>query len=304
MRSDGTLDALPGTFTSLLRTQVLGPPGKLELLKMLARPARMATTVTPGTSVQQWINGTSRRSDVRAVLALLARISTYCGDLDALDAAAGAAQMVQAFTHGVVYLDDGWQQLVDELQQLAAAHDITLHTRAKVTVIEPSSDGVTVRTAHGAMAADAVVLAFQADHRDVDTMVRGASRAARRWATDERPVHSDHARRRALAPAGTRPAHHVRPRRADVSVHTPYAHLAHGDGGGEVAHLLWYGEADVDALARLEWLLDRAQPGWHEQVADWRHGERLVVTHDRPQPGTDPGDRPAGPRRARGVRGR
>ena len=215
MRSDGTLDALPGTFTSLLRTQVLGPPGKLELLKMLARPARMATTVTPGTSVQQWIDGTSRRSDVRAVLALLARISTYCGDLDALDAAAGVAQMVQAFTHGVVYLDDGWQQLVDELQQLAAARDITLHTRAKVTGIEPSSDGVTVRTAHGALAADAVVLA-SGGPRDVDTMVRGASGGCASMGRRRAPGRRDHARRRALAPAGTRPAHHVRPRRADV----------------------------------------------------------------------------------------
>ena len=215
LRSDGTLDALPGTFTSLLRTQVLGPPGKLELLKMLARPARMATTVTPGTSVQQWIDGTSRRSDVRAVLALLARISTYCGDLDVLDAAAGVAQMVQAFTHGVVYLDDGWQQLVDELQQLAAARDITLHTRAKVTVIEPSSDGVTVRTAHGAMAADAVVLAVRRTARRRHHGARG-ERGCASMGRRRAPGRRDHARRRALAPAGTRPAHHVRPRRADV----------------------------------------------------------------------------------------
>ena len=292
LRSDGTLDALPGTFTSLVRTHLLGPPGKLELLKILARPAHMATTLTPGTSVQQWIDGTSRRSDVRAVLALLARISTYCGDLDALDAAAGVAQMVQAFTHGVVYLDDGWQQLVDELQQLAAAHDITLHTRAKVAGIEACADGVTVRTAHGTLAADAVVLA-SGGPRDVDTMVRGASAAARRWAADERPVvattldvalwHLPVPDRR-ITCGLDEPTY--------FSVHTPYAHLAHGDGGGEVAHLLWYGEAEVDALARLEWLLDRAQPGWHEQVADWRHGERLVVAHGRPLPGRGLDGRP------------
>ena len=155
LRSDGTLDALPGTFTSLLRTRVLGAAGKLELLKVLARPARMATTVTPGTSLQQWIDGTSRRTDVRAVVAVLGRISTYCGDLDALDAAAGVAQMVQAFTHGVVYLDDGWQQLVDELQQLAA---VTRHHPPPRGPRSPGSnsraDGVTVRTAQGALAAD------------------------------------------------------------------------------------------------------------------------------------------------------
>jgi phytoene dehydrogenase-like protein len=290
LRRDGTLDALPGSFTSLLRTRVLGAPGKLEVLKVLARPARMATTVTPGTSLQQWIDGSSRRTDVRAVLALLGRISTYCGDLDALDAAAGVAQMVQAFTHGVVYLDDGWQQLVDELQQRALARDITVHTRAKVGAIEPCADGVTVRTAQGDLAADAVVLA-SGGPRDVDTMVHGASAAARRWAAEERPVVAttlDVALRTLPVPERRITCGLDEP--TYFSVHTPYAHLAHGEGG-EVAHLLWYGEADVDPLARLEWLLDQAQPGWHEQVADWRHGQRLVVAHGRPLPG-------------RGLRGR
>ncbi|HEX4531677.1 MAG TPA: FAD-dependent oxidoreductase [Acidimicrobiia bacterium] len=291
LRTDGTLDELPGTFTTLLRTRVLGVPGKLQLLQALARPARMATTVTPGTSVQQWIDGTTRRTDVRSVLALLGRISNYCGDLDALDAAAGVAQMVQAFTHGVVYLDDGWQQLVDELRQLAAARDITVHTRAKVAGIEPHADGVTVRSAQGVLTADAVVLA-SGGPRDVDTLVRGASAAVHRWAADERPVVAttlDVALRTLPVPDRRITCGLDEP--TYFSVHTPYAHLAHGDAGGEVAHLLWYGEADVDPLARLEWLLDRAQPGWHEQVVDWRHGRRLVVAHGRPLPG-------------RGLRGR
>jgi phytoene dehydrogenase-like protein len=292
LRSDGTLDALPGSFTTLLRTRVLGVPGKLELLKVMARPARMATTVTPGTSLQQWIDGTTRRTDVRAVLALLGRISNYCGDLDALDAAAGVAQMVQAFTHGVVYLDDGWQQLVDELRQLGAGRDITVHTRAKVAGIEPHADGVTVRTAQGVLTADAVVLA-SGGPRDVDTLVRGASAAARRWAADERPVVAttlDVALRTLPVPDRRITCGLDEP--TYFSVHTPYAHLAHGDEGGEVAHLLWYGEADVDPLARLEWLLDRAQPGWHEHLIDWRHGQRLVVTHGRPLPGCGLGGRP------------
>jgi phytoene dehydrogenase-like protein len=292
LRSDGTLDELPGTFTSLLRTRVLGVPGKLELLKVLARPARMATTVTPGTSLQQWIDGTTRRTDVRAVLALLGRISNYCGDLDALDAAAGVAQMVQAFTHGVVYLDDGWQQLVDELRQLAAARDITVHTRAKVAGIEPRADGVTVRTAQGVLTTDAVVLG-SGGPRDVDTLVRGASAAVRRWAADERPVVAttlDVALRTLPVPDRRITCGLDEP--TYFSVHTPYAHLAHGDGGGEVAHLLWYGEADVDPLARLEWLLDQAQPGWHEHVVDWRHGQRLVVAHGRPLPGRGLSGRP------------
>ena len=131
--------------------------------------------------------------------------------------------------------------------------------------------------------------------RDVDAIVRGASAAVRRWATDERPVVAttlDVALRTLPVPDRRITCGLDEP--TYFSVHTPYAHLAHGDAGGEVAHLLWYGDADadVDPLARLEWLLDRAQPGWHEQLADWRHGQRLVVAHGRPLPGRGLGGRP------------
>jgi len=289
---DGTLHALPGSFAGLLRTRVLGGLGKLEVVRTLARPERMCDTVSRGTSVQEWIDARSRRADVRAVLGLLARISTYCGDLDALDAAAGVAQMVQAFTHGVVYLDDGWQQLVDQLQELAPARRVTVRTTAKVDAIQVAADDVVVRTADRCeVAADAVVLA-SGGPRDADVMLDGASAAVHRWSTDERPVVAttlDIALRalpvpeRRIACGLDEPTY--------FSVHTPYARLAHGDAG-EVAHLLWYGEADGDPRAGLEWLLDRVQPGWHAQLADWRHGRRLVVAHGRPLPGRGLAGRP------------
>jgi phytoene dehydrogenase-like protein len=289
IRADGTLSAMPGTFASLLRTRMLSAGGKLELVQLLVRPARMATTVRPGTSLQQWIDAASRRADVRAVLAVLGRIATYCGDADHLDAAAAVAQMVQAFSQGVVYLDDGWQQLVDGLRQTARARGVTVHTRAKVRAVETRAHGVTVRTSDADLDADAVVLA-SGGPCDVDAMVHSASAIAHRWATEERPVvvtTLDVALRSLPVPD----------RRITVgldeptyfSVHTPYARLA---DAGEVVHLIWYGESTGDPLVRLEWLLDRVQPGWQQQLADWRHGQRLVVAHGRPLPGRGLAGRP------------
>ena len=42
----------------------------------------------------------------------------------------------------------------------------------------------------------------------------------------------------------------------------------------------------------LEALLDRAQPGWRDEVVDLRSGRRLVVTHGRPLPGRGFAGRP------------
>ena len=159
LRADGTLVALPGTARSLLSTRMLAPRAKFEVARILGRPHRLAGSVTPGTSMQEWIDARSRHRDVRTLLALLSRVATYCGDLGALDARAGVAQVVQAMTHGVVYLDDGWQQLVDAMQNTARAQGVTMHTRAKADAIDRRGDGFTVRTASGDLDADTVVFA-------------------------------------------------------------------------------------------------------------------------------------------------
>jgi phytoene dehydrogenase-like protein len=290
LRRDGTLAALPGTAATLLRTRLLGPAGKLEIARVLARPARLTRSVAPATSMQEWIDSRSRRAGVRSILALFARVATYCGDLDALDAAAGVAQLAQAATHGVVYLDDGWQQLVDGLQELARSRDVTVHPRAKVHAIDGRDDGVIVRTADGDLTADAVVLAAGGP-RDADAMLHGASAAVARWARDERPVVAStlDIALRAL-PVPTRRITFGLDEPLYLSVHTPYARLA--PHGGELAHLLWYGDATGEPRDRFEWLLDRAQPGWRDQVVDERYGHRLVVAHGRPQPGVGLGGRP------------
>ena len=133
-----------------------------------------------------------------------------------------------------------------------------------------------------------------ADPRDVDTMVRGASAAARRWATDERPVVATTLDVALWHPAGTRPAHHVRPRRADVLL-GPHARTRISLTVMEAAR-----SRTSSGTARpmstpspgSSGCSIGSQPGWHEQVADWRHGERLVVAHGRPLPGRGLGGRP------------
>ena len=75
-----------------------------------------------------------------------------------------------------------------------------------------------------------------------------------------------------------------------LSVHTPFADLA--PRGGEVVHLLWYGESTNDTRAVLEAVLDRAQPGWRDRVRVERYTRRLVVAHGRPEPARGTAGRP------------
>jgi phytoene dehydrogenase-like protein len=310
VRADGRFGVLPGSLTSLVRSPLLAPRAKLELASVLARPERLPASVPPGASMQQWIDGRMHHPDARALVALLSRVATYCGDLDRLDAAAGVAQVVQAMTHGVVYLDRGWQQLVDALRTTAAGAGVTISTGAKVDAVESRdagsvperhagsvperSAGVTVRTHAGDVEADAVVLALGGP-ADAAAMLHGASEAVARWARDQQPVYASalDVALRALPVPSRRITFGV-DEPTYLSVHTPYAQLA--PHGGEVVHLLRYGDPDDtghDPRGRLEALFDRAQPGWREQVVAERYGRRLVVAHGRPLPGRGLAGRPA-----------
>jgi phytoene dehydrogenase-like protein len=291
LRGDGTLAPLPATARALVTSPLLHARGKLQMASILARAKHLADTAEPGTSVQQWIDRRSNDVAVRALLRLLLRTATYCDELDRLDAAAGLQQLAQVVAHGVVYLDGGFQQLVDSLQAVADARGVVTQTTAKVDAIEARDGGFVVRTPQGDLDADAVVHAAGGPV-DVDRVLQGASATVRAWTEREQPVYASalDLALRALPD----------PRQRVVfglddplyfSVHTPAARLV-TDGPGEVAHLLWYGDRADDPRPRLESLLDRAQPGWRDQVVDARYGRRLVVAHGRPLPGSGFAGRP------------
>ena len=291
LRADGTLAPLPASVGSLATTSLLNARGKLQIARILARTAHLADTVEPGTSLQQWIDGRSRDATVRALLRLLLRTATYCDDLDRLDAAAGLRQLAQVVAHGVVYLDGGFQQLVDALQAVADARGVTTLTNAKVDAVDVVDGAFVVRTSHGDLDADAVVHAAGGPV-DVDRVLHGVSAAVRGWAEREVPVCAT-ALDLALR-ALPDPNHRVvfgLDEPLYFSVHTPAARLV-TDGHGEVAHLLWYGDRDDDPRPQLEGLLDRAQPGWRDEVVDVRYGRQLVVAHGRPLPGSGFAGRP------------
>jgi phytoene dehydrogenase-like protein len=290
VRADGRFGVIPVGASTLIRSPLVGAAAKLELARVFARPARVRRAPEPGPSMQQWIDARVRTPDARAFLAMVSRVATYCANLDDFDAVAGVQQLARALTSGVVYLDGGWQQLVDALRATAARAGVTVHTGSKVHTVDLRDDGVTVRTSRGDLTAGTVVLAAGGP-ADADALLRGASRNVARCARDARPVVAStlDIALDALPVPGRRIAFGF-DEPTYLSVHTPFADLA--PNGGEVVHLLWYGESQSDPRAVLEALLDRAQPGWRDHVRVERYGRRLVVAHDQPEPGRGTAGRP------------
>ena len=261
----------------------LGARGKRQLLAALGPGARRRVH---GQTVASWIDQLSDPG-AREALGAVVRVTSYVADHEGFDAAAALRQIRRA-QRNVIYLDGGWQTLVDSLHHVASGAGVTFR-HDKVTRVEADGEVVTVHREGGEIIEARAVVVANGGPSHAANLLGTASPAVGRWADEARPVLAaclDLALRRAPDRVGPilgfdEPTYLI--------PHSRSARLA--PEGGEVLHAMWYGPdltPDLDHRAALEELLDAAHPGWRDQVVEARFGRRLVVAHDRPRPGLSP----------------
>ena len=106
----------PGGATSLLRTRLLGARDKVDLVAAMRRLTALDASELGSRSVRQLVDDLTGRERVAAVMHASVRLTSYVNAPDELSADVAVGQLQRAFVGGgVVYLDHGWEQLVDRL---------------------------------------------------------------------------------------------------------------------------------------------------------------------------------------------
>ena len=291
---------LPSNVWSLLTTGLLSIGDKWEASKLLLRVRRLKKPEQfAGISVRQWLDQNVARERVRETVAALIRLSTYCVDLEKLSAGAGLNQLRLAM-RGVIYIDEGWQKIVDGLHSSAVAAGVNFVSSSRVVRVQhdgavsgieigglesdPQSETASYLTpkpgeTHGArLPADTVLLAVE------PSTARGLIGEVS-W-PDMTPVYLstlDVALKKLPDPKKTFALGIDRP--LYYSVHSKWAQLT--PKGGALIHVSRYGGGDE---AELEALLDEMQPGWRDLVVHCRFLPSMVVSYAliAPAPATRP----------------
>jgi phytoene dehydrogenase-like protein len=275
-RYRGEDHVLPASTSGTLRTRILGPRGKARFSAFMVNvlrldPARFATT-----SVTEWVDGAGLRPDVADVVRALVRIGTYADDFDRLSADAAVAQLQAGARKGVLYLDGGWQQLIDGL---AAQVEVRTGAGADVQRIEPASGRVEVVTGGGTIVARSVVLAPGSPAATRGLLPAGTDPG---WGDLGEPVTAaclDTGVRRVPAPGWVlgvdEPLY--------VTTQSPPA-AGQAPEGAAVVSVLRYGATTPDAdRADMEAFLGYAGVG-EDDVVTRRFLARMVVTATAPAP--------------------
>jgi Phytoene dehydrogenase and related proteins len=286
----------PGTVWSLLTTRLIGPKAKAQMALLLLRIRRIDPKPYASMTVREWIDANASDQRVRLLLEALFRLATYSNRPDLQSASAALAQLRLAI-RGVVYVDEGWQKIVDSLHSAAVASGVNFVTSSHVVNVD--HDGGAVRGVElGGLEIE--------DHNDTMSLVmpdmsdpdKGTRIPAGTvllavdpftarelvrdldWPETTAVTASslDVALSKLPEPRNTFALGIDRP--IYFSVHSAWAQLT--PKGGALLHVARYGEGGTEE--ELEAVIDEMQPGWRDLVVHRRFLPAMTVSHALVQP--------------------
>ena len=285
---DGVKHTFPAGAVSLLTTSLFGLSAKLEAGRMLATIGKIETAPLMNVSVREWLDRNISHREVQDFILAAFRVATYINAPDLMSAGTAIEQLKKAQDKSVLYLDEGWQTLVDGLREVALTSGVAIETESRVDKVMRDGGGAVngVRLADGrVLAASSVVIA--ASPSVAASLVQDSERTSlARWADEAIPVRAacfDVALSRLPVPRATFALGIDRP--LYLSVHSATARLA-PEGGAliQVAKYLEPNHRDsVETVEReLEGLLDLIQPGWRDVIVHRRLLPDMIVMNALP----------------------
>jgi phytoene dehydrogenase-like protein len=277
----GRLHPLPADPISLLKTSLFGAGAKFETGRFVATINFIKADDFSDTTLTAWLDAKFSRPEVRDLVRALTRLATYANDPDRMSAGIAIRQLQMALKGGVLYLDRGWQSLVDGLRTNATKAGAVIETSAVAIAIEDSGETKTVRLdGGGSYEADSVILATPP--KTAAELLGSADTGLRAWVDSAIPVRaatldiglSEMPRPDARFVLGVdQPLY--------LSVHSGVGDLA--PDGGTMLHVAKYlgdnQSPPKDVEAELEALLDLAQPGWRDVLVERRFLPNLTVAN-------------------------
>jgi len=277
----GQLYPLPVPPGTILKSPLLNWREKLALTQIMTRLVRTKPETADHTSWQDWVAGQTGSPTLQAQLHTISRITTYINAPELMSASLFLRIFQMSLTKPVLYVDGGWQVLVDGLRQRAEEAGVTIETGVRVTAVRETEHHVEIFLDDASsLMAGAVLLAV--DPRTAASLY--PSELLEEQAETAVPVRA----------ATLDVALSYLPRPDNVlalgvdeptylSVHSAVAKLApEGSALIQVARYLSPEENGSDFRDSLENLLELMQPGWRQHLVHQRFLPNMIVANRTP----------------------
>lgn len=284
--------AAPLSPLALFTTRLLNATERMEWIAILIKILRIDSEKLAEQTFQQWVRQVARSKIVESLLYVLGRLSTYCHAPEKMSAKVILSSIKNAMG-GVLYLDGGWQSMIDQLHNKAILSGVHIQPHTFVKQIEPTQQNlfklvlsdseellgkyvICTTGAHelNAMLSEKIVFSLRNFLTQI-TPVRGATLdiALTQLPNKNRP----------FALGITDPLYY--------SVHSSYARLSDNPMSA-ILHVFKYHHPDehIDGTMikkELEQFLDKIQPGWQQNVISKRFIPNIIVNQRLPRIGDE-----------------
>jgi phytoene dehydrogenase-like protein len=278
----GAKHTFPAGMFSMLTTGLFDLPAKLEAARLLASFARIDGSRVMGLTCQQWVDTEITHPDVREFILSVFRLATYANAPDLLSAGVAIEQLKLAVKESVLYIDEGWQTLVDGLVDKAGQAGVLIRTGSNCVAIDlGASRSVSAVHLDNGESVEAGRVIIAATPKVAASLVDGSGsvwlQQQARQAVPVRAACLDVGLSSLPKPKATFALGIDAP--LYLSVHSASARLA--PDGEAMIHLGKYlppGDSEPASAEReLEALLDLIQPGWQSEVVFRRFLPELTV---------------------------
>jgi phytoene dehydrogenase-like protein len=305
---EGKVFPLPSGLYSMMSSKLLSLSSKIEAVRFLASLSKMETSQFDSTSLDRWKKEEIQHQDFAELLETYLRVSSYSNDPKFASAGSLLAQFKLASSGGVLYVDEGWQTLVDGLRDAAldaGEKNVQILAGKKAVCVKQRSNGTWRADLSDGSQINAISLVIATSPSD----------AYRLFSREQRPEVITRAAKEAIpvrvATLDVALNHLPRPDRLAgfgidkplyLSVHSAFAKLAPSSRAGNssssgnsrdssevqgpaaVIHVVKYigSLTDMDPRAtenELEGLLDLMQPGWRKVLVRKRFLPNMVVSN-------------------------
>jgi protoporphyrinogen oxidase len=280
---NGKLHRLPYHAASLMKTTLLDWKSKWELLRFLSQLPKLKTEDLQEQELGTWLINKFRSGEVRDFIAMITRVATYTNDPDHLSAGAALEQLKIAASGNVLYIDGGWQVLVDGLRSAAETAGVKILTQSKAAQMNYDTE------VHGIRLANAQFFSTK------QVVLATGPLAAAELLSNSPAILSN--KLRTLVPV-TMACLTIGVRRLPApdillafgydpplyfSVHSNWARLTQMEGSALI-HAGKYLRPDDETTAQqnqaeLEEMLDLCQPGWRDEVIVHNYLPRMRVSN-------------------------
>jgi phytoene dehydrogenase-like protein len=278
---------MPISLSQILITKLLsGLRSKIEAIQFFASLRKLNLEEIQNISWQKWIDNKIHNSEVKDLIKMGARITTFADDAEIQSAGSTLSQIQTAYAGGAMYLDGGWQTLVNGLIIAAAGAKVRILTGKTVASIEPKSNETTwiLHLSDGSVFLSQILI-MATNPRDVYDLLKNTKGISKHFLTkiskELRPVRAatlDIALR-------THPNPNVYgayglDEPLYLSTHSAFARVS--PQGGSLIHAMKYLGSSIQPhpikdREELENLMDTFQPGWRKFVVKQRFLPNMIV---------------------------